>query len=256
MEEKSSSSSSQDMDSRPEHKDLYLKKNKFLTMKLREKVGKSALTEHQAKELLEEEGMDVVENSLAETEEEVEKAAEEIGTPVVLKVDSKDIQHKTDIGGLKIVNRKEKIDKAFREIKENVKKEKEDVDIQGILVEKKVEGQEFIAGINTDPQFGKVLMFGLGGIYVEVFRDVSFRIVPTEREDIESMIDDLDSKPLLEGARGMEKADTEKLISQLEKLSKIAEKYEDLKSLDINPIFIKGNQIKVGDALITLEGEK
>ncbi|MCJ7450344.1 MAG: acetate--CoA ligase family protein [Candidatus Nanohaloarchaeota archaeon QJJ-9] len=225
-------------------------------MKLREKFGKANVTEHQAKHLLQKEGLDVVENRLAETEEEAEKAAEKIGTPVVLKVDSKDIHHKTDIGGLKIVNREEKIGEAFREIRENVKEEKEDVDIRGIIVEEKIEGQEFIAGINTDPQFGKVLMFGLGGIYVEVFKDVSFRVIPAEEKDIVSMVDELESRPLLEGVRGQEKADMEKLVETLRKLSKIGEKYGDLNSLDINPIFIKGDQIKIGDALITLEEEE
>lgn len=222
-------------------------------MALEDRFGHKQLTEYESKELLREYGVPVVEEKLAKTAEEAQEAAEEIGLPVVLKVESRDVQHKTDAGGVEMVESLEEVEGAFEKIKERVKDHKEGADIDGILVEEMLEGDQFIVGLNTDPQFGQVLMFGLGGIYVEVFKDVTFRVVPVEDRDIDSMIDDLLSKPLLEGVRNKEAADMEKLKSALKRVSELGEEHPEIKELDINPLFINGSTIKAADALIKLK---
>lgn len=222
-------------------------------MALEDRFGHKQLTEYESKELLRENGVPVVEEKLATSPEEARKAAKEIGLPVVMKVESREIQHKTEAGGVEKVESLEKVEEAFNSIKNSVKEYNEGADIDGILVEEMLEGDEFIIGLHTDPQFGQTLMFGLGGIYVEVFKDVTFRVVPVEEEDIDSMIDDLAAKPLLEGVRNKEPADMEKLKSTLRKISELGEEHPEIKELDINPLFVNGSTIKAADALIKLK---
>ncbi len=222
-------------------------------MSLKDRFGHRQLTEYESKEVLREKGIPVVKEELATTSEEALEIAENIGVPVVLKVESREVQHKTDAGGVKIVEDLEEVEEAFRDIEESVKGHKPGADIDGILVEEKLEGDEFIVGLNTDPQFGHTLMFGLGGIYVEVFKDVSFRIVPVDEMDIDSMIEDLKSKPLLKGVRGKEPVDMDKLKSVLMKISDLGKEHPEIEELDINPLFVNGSTIKAADALIELE---
>ncbi|MDY6789628.1 MAG: acetate--CoA ligase family protein [Candidatus Nanohaloarchaea archaeon] len=225
-------------------------------MSLEDRFGHKQLSEYESKKVLEENGIAVVEEDLAESAEEARKLVEKFGIPAVMKVESRDIQHKTDAGGVNIVRDPNKAEEKYREIIESVKEYKEGAEIEGVLVEEFLEGNQFIAGINTDPQFGKVLMFGLGGIYVEVFRDLAFRVIPVEEYDVETMIEELESRPLLEGVRGQEKADMEQLKSTLRNVSELAEKHPEIKELDINPLFINGSTIKAADALITLDERK
>ena len=220
-------------------------------MKLREKYGES-ITEWEAKQELEEYGIPTVNEKLAGNPEEAESIAEEIGLPVVLKVESGNVKHKTDAGGVRKVHVPENVKKEYENIVRSVKDYREDADIRGVLVEEVLEGDEFIVGISQDPQFGKVLMFGLGGVYTEIFKDVSFRPLPVSKKDALEMIEELKSREILEGARGRPEADREKLAELLVKVSEFAGE-KGVKELDINPLFINGKEMKAADALVTPE---
>lgn len=221
-------------------------------MSMGKKDGKN-LTEWEAKKELSDFGIPTVKEDLAKTPEQAEEIAGRIGLPVVLKVESSNIQHKTDAGGVKKVHSLEKIREAFENIEKSVKKYKEDADFRGVLVEEVLEGDEFIIGISPDPQFGKVLMFGLGGIYTEVFKDISIRPLPVEKKDIKEMIGEIKSKELLEGVRGRSEADKKKLVDVIMKVAEFAEE-RNVQELDINPLFVNGEKITAADALVTLEG--
>jgi acetyltransferase len=221
-------------------------------MSLRSRFGASQLTEYESKQLLREHDIPTVNEDLANSPDEAEEIAREIGAPVVLKVDSRSIQHKTEAGGVKIVDEIDDVAAAYTTIEDTIRENHLEADINGILVEERLDGNEFIAGINHDPQFGKVLMFGLGGIYVEVFRDVSFRVIPLTEYDLTTMIEELQSRPLLKGARGVPPTDMDRLKDVLRKIAGLVQDEEEIHELDINPLFIKGNTITAADALVRL----
>ncbi|MDY6778249.1 MAG: acetate--CoA ligase family protein [Candidatus Nanohaloarchaea archaeon] len=212
----------------------------------------SNLTEYESKQVLREHDIPTVEEDRAESPEEAQAIAEQIGAPVIMKIDSRDIHHKTEAGGVQRVERVDDVADAYKDMIETVKKHSPDATIEGILVEEVLDGNEFIIGVNTDPQFGKVLMFGLGGIYVEVFRDVSFRTIPVTEYDIRTMLDDIEAKTLLDGVRGQEPADRDRLTEILQQVSSMVDSNPRIRELDINPLFINGSEIKAADALITL----
>ena len=219
-------------------------------MGLVEKYGKQ-ISEREAKVELKNFGIPVPEEKYVNTPKEAEKAVEEVGLPAIIKIDSKEISHKTDIGCVKEVQTHEKIVSTAEEVIRNGEKAVENNHNLGLIISEKVEGNEFIAGINNDPQFGKVFMFGLGGIHVETFKDVVFRPLPVDETDISEMIEEIRSKKLLEGVRGQPATDKEKLISVLRKVAEFGSK-EEVEELDINPLFIRGDEINAADALIKL----
>ncbi|MDP6127703.1 MAG: acetate--CoA ligase family protein, partial [Dehalococcoidales bacterium] len=167
------------------------------------------LTEIEAKELLKQAGIDVVDTQLAASKEAALSISQQIGFPVVLKIVSTEVLHKTDAGGVKLgLETAAQVEAAYDDIMKSIKKEFPDARIQGVSVQKMARpGVEVIIGISTDTQFGPVLMFGLGGILVEVLKDVSFRIVPLARRDVREMIREIKGYPLLEGYRGQEPVD-------------------------------------------------
>jgi acyl-CoA synthetase (NDP forming) len=187
--------------------------------------------------------------------EQAKKAAEEIGYPVVMKVMSADIPHKTEAGVIKLGVRSEtELEASFGEIIEKAKKFKADVKIDGVLVQEMAEkGVELIIGMKRDAGFGPVIMFGLGGIFVEVFKDVSFRIPPLSLQDAREMIEEIKGSKLLMGYRGMEEMDCEAIASTLMSVAGLSlDLGEEIRELDINPVIVypKGRGIKVVDALI------
>lgn len=221
-------------------------------MSVVEQFDTTQLTEAESKQVLRAYDIPVVTGGPVSTLEEAHEQAQDLSFPVYMKLNSRKIQHKTDAGVVKKVETMEDIETAFKEIKQRT--DELDVPFDSILLEESTDGDEFIAGISHDPQFGPVLMFGLGGIYVEVFKDVQFRAVPVTEYDIEQMLDDLISKPLLDGVRNRPKADQDKLIDILQKISTLAEE-EPIHELDINPLFINGDEIVAADALITKEDD-
>jgi acetate---CoA ligase (ADP-forming) subunit beta len=170
---------------------------------------------------------------VAKSEEEAVKIAEKIGYPVALKIVSPEISHKTDIGGVKIgIKDGKRLCHAYEDILEGAKKHK----ITGVLVQKMArKGIELIIGGKKDMQFGHLIILGMGGVYVEVFRDVTARICPINRQDVKDMINELESHPLITGIRGMKPINLNSLYSLMVKTSQMIVK-EDMKELDLNPV--------------------
>jgi acyl-CoA synthetase (NDP forming) len=222
--------------------------------KILENAG-SVLNEYDSKRVLSEYGIRVTREKLTGEVEQAKKAAEEIGYPVVMKVMSADIPHKTEAGVIKLGVRSEtELEASFGEIIEKAKKFKADVKIDGVLVQEMAEkGVELIIGMKRDAGFGPVIMFGLGGIFVEVFKDVSFRIPPLSLQDAREMIEEIKGSKLLMGYRGMEEMDCEAIASTLMSMAGLSlDLGEEIRELDINPVIVypKGRGIKVVDALI------
>ncbi len=193
---------------------------------------------------------------LAHNIDEAIMYAEKIGYPVVMKVVSKDILHKSDVGGiaLDIMNRKEVID-AYQAIIFNCRQHKPGVMIEGIQVSEMVEpGIEVIVGARRDEIFGPICMFGLGGVYVEVMKDVAFRALPLRPKEVMSMIKEIKSYPLLLGVRGEEKKDVDAIVDVIIKLSSLLQKYDDISDIEINPLVVyeESKGVKAVDIRILL----
>ena len=220
------------------------------------KEGRSSLLEHESYEVLKAYHFPVIKSFLADSENQAAQAAENIGFPVVLKIVSPDILHKFDFGGVKLnLKNNEEVRRAYREIINNVRSRKSGAKIRGILVEEMASGgKEVILGMNRDPQFGPILMFGLGGIYVEAMEDVSFRLAPIRELTATAMITRTKAHKILEGFRGEPAYDIEAIAECLKRLSQFVIDFEEIKELDINPmiVFEKGKNCVIVDARIIL----
>lgn len=217
--------------------------------------GRNFLTEMESKELLGQAGINVTKTKLAKSAQEAMSLSKEMGFPVVLKIASPDIIHKSDIGGVKVgLENEEQVEKAYQEIMAAAKEKEPKANIEGITVQQMARpGVEVIIGMSKDPQFGPVIMFGLGGILVEILKDVSFRIVPLIRRDAQEMIKEVKGYPLLEGYRGQEPADITILEDMILKVSDFADKHPEVKELDLNPVFAYKDGAIAVDARVVLE---
>jgi acetate---CoA ligase (ADP-forming) subunit beta len=215
----------------------------------------SLLTEVESKELLKKAGIPVVEAKLARSKNEAVSISKEIGFPVALKISSPDVIHKSDSGGVKLgLANASQVGKAYSEIISSVKQAYPQARIQGVSVQPMApSGVEVIIGMSKDPQFGPVLMFGLGGILVEVLKDVSFRIVPVSERDAREMIREIKGYPLLEGYRGQKPASIPSLEKLIVTVSQFIEKNPQIKELDLNPVFAYPDKAVAVDARIILE---
>jgi len=215
---------------------------------------RKVLTEVESKDILEEAGIPTARARLATTADEAVTAAKDVGLPVALKIVSPDITHKSDIGGVKLnLNTPDEVKAAFDEIVAAARKAQPDAKVDGVSVQKMARpGIEVIMGMSQDAQFGPVLMFGLGGILVEVLKDVSFRLVPITPRDAHQMVQEIKGRPLLEGYRGQEPADIEALEKLLLRLSDFIEKHPEIAELDLNPIFAYKDGVIAVDARIIL----
>lgn len=175
-----------------------------------------------------------------------ERAVKEFGFPVVLKLISKDAVHKTEKGGVKLCH-------SLADVRESASKY---LDSGKVLVQEYVEGVEFFIGIKKDPAFGPVLLAGVGGIFVEVFKDVSFRVCPIDKRDAEEMLSELKGKALLDGIRGKKPVNKKALIDAMAKLSALPQSMPNLVELDVNPIIINDKELKAVDARFVLEDRK
>ena len=216
--------------------------------------GRLQLLEHEAKKILRACGLEVPKYTIATTMDEAVKAAEEIGYPVVLKISSEDIIHKSDIGGVKVgIADERELRNAYKEILYRAKKGYPDATIRGILVNEMVErGIETIVGASRDPQFGPVVMFGLGGIYVEVLKDVAFRVAPIDTREALELINDIKSHPLLYGVRGEKRKDINALARTISLLSYLIEEIPEIVEMDLNPLIVLERGCKIVDARVTL----
>jgi acyl-CoA synthetase (NDP forming) len=219
--------------------------------------GRTVLTEIESKRVLAEAGIPVAGAELARTADEAAAAADSLGYPVVMKIVSPEITHKSDVGGVKVgVKTAEEVRAAFGEITAAARKADASATIAGVAVQKMApQGTEVIIGMSKDPQFGPVLMFGLGGILVEVLKDVSFRIVPIERRDAREMIEEIKAFPVLQGVRGQNPADLGALEDLLLKLSAFAEANPQVEEIDLNPVFAYKDGALAVDARIVVSGE-
>lgn len=217
--------------------------------------GRHALLETEAKTICAEYKIPVNKFNLAKSEKEAAAQAEQIGYPIVLKIVSPDISHKSDAGGVKVnLKTAAEVETAYRTIIENAKKYKPDAKIVGVLVQEMApQGIEVIVGAIKDPQFGQTVMFGLGGIFVELLKDVNFRIAPLTSEEAKEMITKLKAYPLLNGYRGAEPADIDALINILCNTSRLIMKYPEIKELDLNPVMAYPKGAITVDARIILE---
>jgi succinyl-CoA synthetase beta subunit len=216
------------------------------------KEGRSFVTEPEAYTILEEYGVGVAPWALCDSAQEAIEAADRIGYPVVMKVVSPQIVHKTEFGAVMIdLSSAKEVNEAYSKLMESALSH-EGVEVTGILVSKMLKGLEIIVGSTMDPQFGPLLMFGLGGIFVEVFKDVSYRIVPLEEIDIEEMLSELKGSKLIRGFRGMEGVNIEDLKRVLISISTLLTDLQDIMEMDLNPIFGNSTEVRVADARIIL----
>ena len=218
------------------------------------KKEKRSLLETEAKELLKGYGIPVPDFKLIKSEEEIAGLAKEINFPIVMKIVSPDIIHKTDAGGVKIgVNTENEARLAYQEIISNAKKYNKNAKISGVIVYSMVpQGTEIIIGMMKDPHFGPVIMFGLGGIFVEVLKDISFRILPIEERDAEGMITEIKGYEILKGIRGEPLRDIRAIEEVLMKVSKLTMENPEIKEIDLNPIFVFEKGLQVVDARMIL----
>ena len=216
---------------------------------------RTLLTEVEAKQIFKAAGLNVTDTRLAANREQAVALSKELGLPVALKIVSPDIIHKTDANGVKLnLKTPEEVAQAFAEITASAKKMFPEANVHGVSVQKMARpGTEVIIGMSLDAQFGPVLMFGLGGIFVEVLKDVSFGITPLTKRDAREMIREIKGYPLFEGYRGQEKVDVPNLESWLLKLSDFVQKYPEIKEIDLNPIFAYSDGAAVVDARIILQ---
>jgi acetyl-CoA synthetase (ADP-forming) len=219
------------------------------------KEGRRALLETEAKTICIDYKIPVTAFKLAKNEKEAVVYAENIGYPVVLKIVSPDVIHKTEAGGVQVnLKNAAEVSAGYQKIIENVTKYKADAKIAGVLVQEMApQATEVIVGALKDPQFGQTVMFGLGGIFVELLKDVNFRIAPLTVEDAKEMITQLKAYPLLTGYRKTPPADIETLVDLICKVSCLVMENPEIKELDLNPIMAYSKGAKTVDARIILE---
>ena len=218
------------------------------------KKEKRSLLETEAKELLKEYGIPVPDFKLIKSEEEITGLAKEINFPIVMKIISPDIIHKSDTGGVKVgIKDEEEAIAAYQKIISKAKKHNKEAQIYGVITYSMIpQTTEVIIGMMKDPHFGPVIMFGLGGIFVEVLKDISFRILPIEERDAEEMIAEIKGYEILKGARGEASKDIEAIKILLMKISQLSIENPEIKEIDLNPIFVFEKGLQVVDARMIL----
>ncbi len=213
--------------------------------------NQTVLTEFESKELLIEIGISIPDQKLTSTKEETVSAAKNIGFPVVLKLMAEDIVHKSDTGAVKLnIKNEEETTNAFEELMKIPSQAEKLISVQKMADEPIT---ELILGMTTDAQFGPALMFGIGGILVELLEDVSFRIAPITEYDAREMIKEIKGFPILDGYRGKPKADIDAIVQTLLKVSDLVTKHEEIYEMDLNPVFIYGKGLICVDARIILK---
>lgn len=219
------------------------------------KEDRKVLLEPEAKAICIEYGIPTNRFSLAKSEEEAVAMAERIGFPAVLKIVSPEIIHKSDAGGVKVnLENAVEVKAGYRAILENAEKYNPHANIVGVLVQEMVpQGIETIVGSVKDAQFGQTLMFGLGGIFVELLKDVTFRVAPITEQDAAEMVVGVKAFPLLNGYRGSSPGDVKAIVSLLMRVSCLVMEHPEIRELDLNPVMVYPIGAKVVDARIILE---
>lgn len=212
--------------------------------------GRRTLTEHESKQVLREYGIPVTREIEVNNRESLIEAIGEIGFPLVLKGCGSDLTHKTERNLVHVdIRNEEEAAAAFDRIMKEVKKEGGTV-----LIQEMVKGsRELVVGLTRDAQFGPCVMFGLGGIFTEILRDVSFRVAPLEKKDALQMMQEIKGRKILEGVRGLPPADIDQIAQILTSLGRIGLEQEHVKEIDINPVILDGSRPVAVDALVVLQ---
>jgi len=223
--------------------------------------NRTFLMEHESKDLIAKYDIPVGEYKVIKDEDAAVKFSNKIGYPVVAKLMSPDIIHKTEAGIIKLnLNSDEEVRKAYKEVIKNGKNYNYEAQIEGVNIQKMIEKGivEIIIGSMRDINFGPVLMFGLGGIFVEIFKDVSYRVCPISQDEANKMIRSIKAFPLLDGYRGQPKADNERIIDTLLKCCRLLIENPEIEQLDLNPVIVfeKGRGLMVVDARIILREDE
>ena len=213
------------------------------------KEGRNALSEHESKELLRRYDIPVTREIETADEKEILTAVNEIGYPLVMKACAPDLSHKTERGLVRVdIRNDEEAVSAFREMMAEVKD-----DGATVLVQEMVRGsRELVVGLTRDSQFGPCVMFGLGGIFTEILKDVSFRVAPIEKRDALEMMQEIKARKILGAIRGMPAADLDRLADILIKIGNIGLEEESIQEIDINPLILSNSQPIAVDALVVL----
>ncbi|MDY6967441.1 MAG: acetate--CoA ligase family protein [Spirochaetota bacterium] len=211
--------------------------------------GQKALSEYDSKRVIEKAGVPITKEELASSKDEAVEQSKKIGYPVVLKGCSDTLMHKTESGMVKLgLNNDVDVANAYEEIMGK------GIKLDGVLVQEMIQGQrEFVIGLTRDPQFGPCVMFGLGGIFTEVLKDVSFRIAPITEFDASEMIEEIKTKKLLDEFRGSPAVDRSVLIKALIGIGNLGVEYDDIAEIDINPLIIAGDKPVAVDSLVVLK---
>jgi len=211
--------------------------------------GQKTLSEYESRLVIESAGVFTAAAALTKTKEEAIQEAETMGYPVVMKGCSAELSHKTEAGMVALnITDSDQVAQVFDELTSKAK------NLDGILVEKMVRGsREFVIGLSRDPSFGPCVMFGLGGIFTEALKDVTFRVAPLTREDALEMIDEIKTKKLLGEFRGSPAVDRESLAKALIGVGDLGIKYDSIAEIDINPLIICGDKPVAVDALVVLK---
>jgi len=243
----------------PDGKITKFKVNKLKAKKIFDKVRKEKrpnLLEEEGQEVLKAYGLPLPTSALAKTETEAIKIAKKIGYPVVMKIASPQIIHKSDAGGVKVnLSNEKEIKEAFQTIIKNAKKYNKKAEIKGVLIVEMVKGgKEMIIGSKLEPGFGPVIMLGMGGIYVEVLKDVTFKLAPVTSKEADDMISEIKTQKLLQGVRGEKPSDITKLSECIQRLSQLVTDFKEIKELDMNPVLVmdKGKGCRILDVRIGL----
>jgi len=245
--------------SSPQGKISKFKVNKAAAKKIFDKVkkdGRPNLLEEEGQEVLRAYGFPLPKSTLAKTENDAVKIAKKIGYPVVMKIVSPQIIHKSDAGGVKVnLTNDNEVKSAFEEIVSNAKKYNKKAEIKGVLIVEMIKGgKEMIIGSKLEPGMGPVIMLGMGGIYVEVLKDVTFKLAPVTDKEADDMISSIKMKKILEGVRGEKPSDKAKLSECIQKLSQLVTDFKEIKELDMNPVLVmeQGKGCKILDVRIGL----
>ncbi len=217
--------------------------------------GRAVLTEIESKELLGQSGINVIDTRLAASRPEAVSISQQMGFPVVLKIASPDIVHKSDAGGIRLgLETPEQVERAYDEILKATGQKHSKARVQGLSVQKMAApGVEAIIGMSKDAQFGPVLMFGLGGVWVEILEDVSLRVIPVTRRDVREMIKEIKGYRMLTGYRGLPPVDESKLEDMLLAVADFVTQYPAVKELDLNPVIAYSDGAVAVDARVVLE---
>mgnify|MGYP000889257131 FL=1 len=216
--------------------------------------GRTNLLEDEGREILYAYGFPLPQSVVATTEDEAVAAANKIGYPIVMKISSPQIVHKSDAGGVKVnLTNDDETRDGFKTIMDNARKYDSNADIKGVLIVEMVKGgKEMIIGSKLEPGMGPVVMLGMGGIYVEILKDVTFRLAPLTDQEANDMISSIKTKKLLDGVRGEEPSDINKLSECIQRLSQLVSDFKEIKELDMNPVLVmeKGQGCKILDVRI------